>query len=128
MIINQNKICVALIAATASVLGFSSAAFSQEVPDFSSELEQLSTGTNSAAAIFIEDGVVSAAAAFGEAGAAAVATDETAVAVGSSYGGEIELEFEETDELQSIEETEIEVEFFLTENDDDDADEVDSES
>ena len=107
MIFNRQNLSVALMAAIAGVFSLAPSALSQDAGSpLDSAMDDLSSGANSAAAVFIEDDTVSAAAAFGEAGAAAIATDEGAVAQGTSYFGEIELENSDTDTDMDGSETE----------------------
>lgn len=133
---NKQSLSLLVLSTLASVFGLSSVTFAQdaeefdsvEVPEFSDDLEALSGGTNSAAAVFIESDTVSAGAAFGEQAAGAIATEDGAAALGtSSLGGEVELESKESETEEALEEEELEVsvEFFEFEADDDDDDDDD---
>ena len=113
MSLNQKNLSFALMAAVASVFSLAPAALSDSPLDGS--LETLSSGANSAAAVFIEEDVTAAAAAFGEAGAAAIASEQGAVAQGTSYFGEIEVEYSEEElgaEESDTESLDISAEFY----------------
>lgn len=111
--LDQKNLSFALMAAVASILSLAPSALSETPLD--SSLEALSSGTNSAAAVFIDEDVTSAAAAFGEAGTAAIASEEGAVAQGTSYFGEIEVEYSEEElgtEDPGTESLDISAEFY----------------